>query len=299
MTKTQLVCIAALLATPACFVQPPELEAGPEGPNAPQQPQTPVEYELSDDGHAITSTVGQSFTILSGMFEPMESAGESSCEQAGDDGACVGQGEDDKLENEMKSSLETAYGQSCSTVELIDLAWTRIAVKATFDQCQLPSGGPVDGVITVGGELNPVHVWVDFETFTLEDDMADGTADITFQDDGLGGVQTIITSDILLSVDDGAATLDLDGAQLIADQTGATLDGSLAVRNTTVDAEVAASALHWNASECLPSSGDITFDDQGQQVEAEFLSTTPADGKVLVSFDGGPQIPVAVFQPCS
>jgi len=182
---------------------------------------------------------------------------------------------------------------SCATVK-----WSgNLSGTVTFKDCTTRQGGKkLNGTVGVAVTLPPKLGF----TLTLTQLEVDGTAvsgTLTVTPSGAAGAT--VTGNLAYSSADGATSVSFSSLSMSITPAAVTLSGSGAIKSASLDSTFTASNITWKSSDCLPTSGSVTYTDGGATVVVTFLATTPQTGEVQVQVGSLPARTVALLPPCN
>jgi hypothetical protein len=200
----------------------------------------------------------------------------------------------------------------------VTYAWSGSMVDITFASCTMEATGePLNGAMQLAVSFAPTEMRMTFTALTIGDLGLDGTVGVRTGGNCPTGMDTCldcrdtdttcmqmrepqqtIYADITISLEDTFSLTVADGT-VSNDATGSTLSATGSIDSSTLNGSYAATSLHWNMMECLPSSGQIVYTPEGgTAVTLTFLPTTPATGEVDVNYGTFHVGTQALFAPC-
>jgi hypothetical protein len=197
-------------------------------------------------------------------------------------------------EEEVQQATEQGVdenGQGCVT-----FAWSGLSATMTFEQCPMASGEVLNGSVTLSLVLSPyVGIAVGCNQLSMGDKVLDGWMGLAAS----GPIEDLtISVGVDMSFDDPNSHLELRETVMAIHSGIASLDGQGQVSVDGTDTSFGASNLIWDFSDCLPTSGSLSFTVE-IPVNVTFLESTPETGIVVVEYGNIGPFEYPLFPPCS
>lgn len=149
-----------------------------------------------------------------------------------------------------------------------------LSITLAYDDCVNRRGETVDGALTFALELAPLRLSMTVDGLTVGASAYDGTLGLTFP----AGGGAVIDADIGLALA-GDTQLSLESATVAASAGQLTINGSAQLASATDDIAVTADQLTWTG-ECLPTGGEVHYNDGSVTGTLVFGADTPSTGIV-------------------
>ncbi len=192
----------------------------------------------------------------------------------------------------VEQSVLEAYG--LTDPGCLSYGWEDKTVTVTFEQCETVAYGvAIDGTVSMAVSTDPITVEFLFQDLDIEDGSFDGELSVSYAD----GVATF-EAEMDVTTPSGNASAEISELTVEVSQAGIIASGVANVETDKYTGAVSFEQVWWLPGDCLPSSGSMSYLDDGFTVKVTFLDKTPDTGIVLVKIGKLPAVEMPLLDAC-